>query len=80
MDVYLKLKTHCFKHFNLDEENLSDAIGLARALFFVYAALANDRLMCACDKTKFTGSFKRQGRLSPSLREFIKICSDIKNV
>ena len=74
---YVEIQAYCFKHFNIDEKNLSDAIGLARVVFFVYTALVNDRLMRACDKTKFTGSFQRQGRISPALRSFIKMCNDM---
>ncbi|OGV41969.1 MAG: hypothetical protein A3F46_10200 [Legionellales bacterium RIFCSPHIGHO2_12_FULL_42_9] len=75
-EVYLRLKDYCFKKFIplASEQYLLDAISIARPLFFVYAALGNYRLMQACDKTKFTGSFQRHGRISPSLKELMAAC------
>lgn len=72
-DAYLRLKDCCFKKFNLPNEALSEAIRLAHDLFFVYAALANDRLVRACGKENFTGSFQRHGHPSTALRELLKI-------
>ena len=73
-DAYLNLEACCFKAFNLPEKQLEEAVALARPLFFVYAALGNYRLMQACDKTKFIGAFERHGRVSPSLKEFMRVC------
>ncbi len=71
--VYLALEKHCFKSFQLDAQGASKAVELARTLFFVYAALGNYRLRCACDETQLTGEFDRHGRISTSLKALIKV-------
>ena len=55
----------------LSKKDLAEALNIAKRLFFIYGALCSDRLQVACDKAKFIASFKRHGRLAPSLREFI---------
>lgn len=72
-DAYLRLKDTCFKPFNLPKKALSEAMRLVQVLFFVYSALANERLMYACGKENFTGEFQRHGRPSTPLRELLKI-------
>jgi len=75
-DVYLRLQNYCFKKIMpfASEKRLLDAVSIARTLFFVHGALASYRLMHACDRTKFTGSFQQQGRISPSLKGLIAAC------
>lgn len=72
-EAYLRVKDTCFKPFNLPKKDLSEAMRLAQVLFFVYSALANERLMYACGKENFTGEFQRHGRPSTPLRELLKI-------
>jgi hypothetical protein len=72
-DIYLRIKDACLKNYLYFEtkNNLLAALRIASILFFVYSALANYRLMLACDKTKFTPAFQMQGRPGISLRGFI---------
>ena len=72
-DAYLQLENTCFKSFDLPKKALSEAMRLAQVLFFIYSALANERLMYACGKENFTGEFKRHGRPSTPLKELLKI-------
>ncbi len=71
--IYLALEKHCFNAFQMDAQDLSKAIELSRKLFFVYAALGNDRLRCACDEMQLTGEFQRHGRIAPSLKALLEI-------
>ncbi len=72
-DAYLQLENTCFKSFDLPKKALSEAMRLTQVLFFIYSALANERLMYACGKENFTGEFKRHGRPSTPLKELLKI-------
>jgi hypothetical protein len=56
------------------KRHLLDAFATACKLFFIYGALANHRLMNACDKVKFTSSFQRHARPSVPLKEFMTAC------
>jgi hypothetical protein len=69
----------CFKSYKNTEskKHLLDAFAMARMLWFVYGALATDRLVTACDKSKFTSDFQRHGRTSIPLKEFISACAAI---
>lgn len=75
-DAYQQLIGACLKNFLIydSEKNLLDAFAMARTLFFIYGALGNYRLMTACDKARFTGTFQRQGRPSVPLKEFMTEC------
>ena len=75
-DAYQQLFDACLKNFLIydSKKNLLDALAIARILFFIYGALGNYRLMTACDKARFTGSFQRQGRPSVPLKEFMTAC------
>ena len=53
------------------KKHLLDAFATAKILWFVYAVLANDRLMNACGKEKLM-SFQ-PGNLSGSLKELMTI-------
>lgn len=77
-DTYLQLMDACLKNYMIFEskKRLLDAFSIARILFFIYWALANYRLMIACDKERFTSSFQRHGRVSVPLREFMSSCID----
>ncbi len=72
----LQLMDACLKNYmNFEsKKNLLDAFATAQILWFVYGALANDRLMIACDKARFTSSFQRHGRPSIPLKEFMTAC------
>ena len=59
------------------KKNLLDAFVIAQILLFVYAALANERLMISCNKAKFTSSFQRHGRPSIPLKELMVVCETI---
>ena len=75
-DTYLQLMDACLKNFMIfaSKKHLLNAFAKARILFFIYGALANYRLMIACDKASFTSSFQRHGRPSIPLKEFITAC------
>lgn len=68
-DAYSQLKDACLKNY-MDSESkkhLLDALSIAQILWFVYGALANERLMNACGKEKLM-SFQ-PGKLSGVLKE-----------
>ena len=75
-DVYMRLMDACLKNYMIFESkiHLLDAFATARILFCIYGALANYRLMIACDKAKLTSSFQRHGRPSIPLKEFMTAC------
>lgn len=75
-DAYIQLMDACFKNYMDFEskENLLDAFAIAKILLFVYGALANERLMVACNKSKFTSTFQRHGRPSIPLKELMTAC------
>ncbi|MCH9757060.1 MAG: aminoglycoside phosphotransferase family protein [Gammaproteobacteria bacterium] len=73
---YLVLERHCFNPFQMDTQDLFKATELARKLFFIYAALSNYRLRCACDETQLTGEFQRHGRVDPPLQALIGECDE----
>lgn len=72
---YLKIKHAYLKNYMKFEstKNLADALKIAHILWFVYRALAYDRLMHACDSTQLS-SFQC-GKLSEMLKELIAICN-----
>jgi hypothetical protein len=74
-DTYLRIMDACLKNYmNLDsKKHLLDAFAIAQILWFIYWALANYRLMLACDHVKFM-SFQMHGRLHDSLKEFMVAC------
>lgn len=75
-ETYFQLMNACLKnhrHFE-SKNNVLEALAIAKILWFVYAALANDRLMRACDQSKFKGSFQRHGKPSIPLKEFMAMC------
>jgi hypothetical protein len=49
---------------------------MANILWFIYEALAQFRLMLACDKERFM-SFQRHGKLGGRLKEFMAVCIGI---
>jgi hypothetical protein len=68
---YLQIKDACFKNFSaIGSEDLFDAVEIAKIVFLIYAALANYRLMLACDKVRWM-SWKMCGRVKDSLKAFI---------
>jgi len=72
-ETYLQLRDACLKNYmNVEsKKHLLDAFEIAKILWFVYGALASDRLMIACDKSRFTSSLQRHGRASIPLKEFM---------
>jgi hypothetical protein len=74
-DAYQHLIDACLKNYMAFEskKQLLDAFAIAHILWIIYEALAQYRLMIACDKVKFM-SFQRHGRLSGSLKEFMCAC------
>lgn len=74
-DAYLRLKDACLKNYITFESKryLLDAFMMANILWFIYEALAQYRLMLACDKARFM-SFQRHGKLSGRLKEFMTAC------
>ncbi len=71
---YLQLMNACLKNYmDFDsKENLLDAFRIANILWFVYDALAQYRLMLACDKARFL-DFQRQGKLSDALKGLLDL-------
>lgn len=80
-DAYQQLLDACLKNFITFEsrERLLEAFAIARILLFIYGALSSYRLLVACDRAKFTGSFQRHGRPGVELREFMNACLSIIN-
>lgn len=76
-DAYQKIKEACLKNYmNFEsKENLLYAFKVAHVLFFIYQALANYRLLYACDQSKFIASFQRHGKPGAELKKFITACS-----
>lgn len=74
-DAYLQLLDACLKnHMTFEPKKyLLEAFAIAQTLWLVYEALAQHRLMLACDKTRFI-SFQRHGKLSERLKEFMTAC------
>lgn len=72
-EIYLRMKDECLKNYmNVEsKKNVFDSFEMANTLIHVYGALCSYRLMIACDKSKFTGSYQRQGRPGLALKEFI---------
>ncbi len=72
---YRQILDACFKNYRniLSDKQLLDAFEIARILSFIYGALANYRLMIACDRVKLM-AFQRSGRLGDSLKEFMMLC------
>jgi len=79
-DMYLYLRDVCLNNYmDVDsKKHLSDAFGIAQTLWFVYEALAQYRLMLACDKVRFM-SIQRHGKLSNRLKEFMTACIAIES-
>ena len=76
-NAYQQLVDACFKNYMNAEskQHLLDAFAIAQTLWFVYEALANDRLMDACGRKKLM-SFQ-PGRLSDILRELLMVVKSI---
>jgi RimJ/RimL family protein N-acetyltransferase len=70
-EAYQKLEEACFKRYKYLEkaEILPDAIEAARLLWPIHDALAQYRLITACDKDAITGF--QPGKISHTLKEFI---------
>ena len=73
--VTLKLIEACLKNYLVFEskKSLLDAFEIANVLWFIYEALAQYRLMIACDPAEFM-AFQRHGKLSGRLKEFMAVC------
>jgi hypothetical protein len=71
---YLKIRDACLNNYMAFEsrENLLNAFKLARPLWFVYGALAGQRLIDACGKQKIMTY--QYGKFISSLREFMAVC------
>ncbi len=71
-DTYLQLRGACLKNFMItaSKARLLDAFAMAEILWHVYEALAQYRLMLACDKERFK-SFQKHGKLSSRLKEWM---------
>jgi hypothetical protein len=67
-DAYLQLKDGGLKNYLTFEskQDVLNAFKIAQLLWFVYEALAQYRLMLACDKARFL-LFQRHGKLSGRL-------------
>lgn len=72
-DVYLQLMDACLKNYMIFEskKRLLDAFAIADILYFIYWAIANYRLMIACDQSKLTSDFLRHGKPGIALKEFM---------
>lgn len=55
------------------KNHLLEAFAIAYKLWFIFEALAQNRLRLACDERKFL-SFQRHGKLGSRLKEFIAVC------
>ncbi|MCX7120812.1 MAG: phosphotransferase [Gammaproteobacteria bacterium] len=77
-DRYLQLMDACLENYLPFESKsrLLEAFVHAEILWIIYEALAQYRLMMACDKTRFL-SFQRHGRLSGALKAFMAACCAI---
>lgn len=74
-EEYLQLMEACLKNYMsfVSKKDLLDAFAIARILWIIYEALAQYRLMNACDKVRFL-SFQRHAKLSSALKEFLSAC------
>lgn len=72
-DAYLRISNACISNYSAfdSHKNVSDALTLARPLWFVYSALAGQRLINACGKSKIMAY--QHGKLIASLKEFLKM-------
>lgn len=72
--TYFRIKEACLKNYmNFEsKKNVLDAFETAHVLWFVYNALANDRLMEACGKEKLMPF--QSGKRSGTLKSFIAAC------
>lgn len=75
-NAYLKIRDACLNNFMVFEsrENLLNAFALARPLWFVYGALAGDRLINACGRSRIMSY--QHGKFISSLKAFMAVCSD----
>jgi len=73
-DAYVQLMDACLKNYMCFEpkNRLLDAFATAKILWFVYEALANDRLMDACGRKKLMPF--QPGKLCDLLRELMTAC------
>lgn len=73
--AYLQLMDACLENYLAFEsrQNLLEAFGIAQILWFVYGALAGDRLMKACGKEKLMAF--QPGKLKESLKDLMTACS-----
>lgn len=71
--IYLQIQAACFKNYLQFESktHLLEAFSLAHPLFFIYGALANERLSNACDKARLLAEYPEQARPGFSLKEFM---------
>ncbi len=78
-DTHLQLMDACLNHYMIFESKsrLLDAFAIAKILWFVYEALANDRLMKACGKEKLMPFQPR--KLCRLLKELMTACIAIDN-
>ena len=77
---YIKLEDACLNNYLIfgSKQDLLEALDIARILWFIYGALGSYRLIIACDKSDFVSSFKRHGKVSPALKEFLQKTRDKK--
>ena len=70
-DAYIRIKNSCFTPYmnGMLEENLPDAIAVAKKLLIVYGILALHRLILACNKEEIMLILPR--RLSNSFKELL---------
>lgn len=63
----------CFSNYLSfeSESRLLDAFAKANILSLVYRALAGQRLLTACDQSRFIDKFSRQGRPGVPLKELL---------
>jgi len=74
-EAYLRLRDTGLKHYRAFEskQHVLEAFTIAHKVWFIYEALAQYRLMVACDKVRFM-SVQRHGKLSGRLLEFKASC------
>ena len=69
-EAYLQMKEACLKNF-MPIHSKINLLAIAELLWLVYDAAAQYRLRLACDEARFL-AFQRHGRLSGSLKEFLR--------
>lgn len=73
-EAYLQLKEACFANYMqaASRKHLSDAFAIAQILWFVYGALAGDRLMTACGQEKLMAF--QPGKHGETFKELLAAC------